>query len=125
MRGEGWASKHFRVHEFACPCCGRYIKNDRLLDALEELREELGGRPIFVTSGVRCPERNEIVGGAPRSQHLSGRAADIVVRGKHPFEVAEAAEKIAAFRNGGIGTYPNNGFVHVDVRPGGPARWRG
>lgn len=43
---------------------------------LEPLRKHLG-RPIHVNSGFRCKALNEIVGGAPRSYHLKGRAADI------------------------------------------------
>ena len=37
--------------------------------------------PIQVNSGFRCPELNAAVGGSPTSQHVSGGAADIVIRG--------------------------------------------
>ena len=46
-------------------------------DVLDPLRE-LYGRPIHVTSGYRCPKLNNLVGGAPNSQHMRGEAADIV-----------------------------------------------
>ena len=39
-------------------------------------------------------------------------------------DIAEAADRIYAFREGGIGTYPRSGFVHVDVR-GERVRWEG
>lgn len=35
------------------------------------------GRPLTVTSGYRCAELNNAVGGVPTSMHLTGHAADI------------------------------------------------
>lgn len=46
---------------------------DNLLDPL---RDAIGS-PLTVTSGYRCPELNAAVGGAPRSHHLRGMAADV------------------------------------------------
>ena len=46
---------------------------------LEPLREKLN-KPIIVTSGYRCFELNKIVGGVSNSQHLEGKAADIIVK---------------------------------------------
>jgi len=45
----------------------------RLLDPVREL----WGAPLTVNSGYRCAELNRAVGGAARSQHLTGEAADI------------------------------------------------
>ena len=95
----------------------------RLVDGLEILRRKCGNAPITVTSGFRCWARNELVGGASKSKHLDGMAADIVVAGFHPLEVADIAERIEVFSHGGIGIYTDHGFTHVDVRHGGPARW--
>ena len=117
----GDLSKNFSRHEFACRCCGRADINQRLVDALQELRD-LAGLPVRVTSGYRCQEHNQAIGGATRSQHLLGTAADIVVRGMTPAEMYRLAEDIEVFRNGGIGVYPDKGFIHVDVRDG-RARW--
>lgn len=44
---------------------------------LDPLREAYG-KPIRVTSGYRCPQLNDAVGGSPTSDHMAGRAADIV-----------------------------------------------
>lgn len=43
---------------------------------LDPLREAWGG-PIIVTSGYRCGKLNRAVGGANKSQHMLGQAADI------------------------------------------------
>lgn len=45
-------------------------------NVLDPLREQFGA-PIIVTSGYRCAKLNKAVGGAARSQHLTGQAADI------------------------------------------------
>lgn len=43
---------------------------------LQPLRESLK-YPIHVNSGYRCPRTNASIGGASKSQHLTGHAADI------------------------------------------------
>lgn len=57
---------------------------DNMLDlifyVLQPLRDQLG-KPIIVTSGFRCLRLNQAVGGVPNSQHLEGKAVDIVVNG--------------------------------------------
>lgn len=47
-----------------------------LWDNLNYLREKFG-KPIYINSAYRTPEVNKSVGGAKRSLHLQGRAADI------------------------------------------------
>lgn len=46
---------------------------DNILDPLREAY----GAPIIVTSGYRCGRLNKAVGGAAKSQHMYGQAADI------------------------------------------------
>jgi uncharacterized protein YcbK (DUF882 family) len=82
-----------------------------LLEALERLRSDIG-RPIRIVSGYRCAEHNRRVGGAQYSQHLYGRAADLV-RG-----VATVQDALAA-GFGGVG-FRGQWAVHVDVRAGKP-----
>lgn len=43
---------------------------------LEGVRVRLGGAPIIISSGYRCPVLNARVGGSERSQHMTGQAAD-------------------------------------------------
>jgi len=111
-------TKHFNLREFQCRCCGQVKVDSRLVDKLQMFRYVIG-RPIIITSGYRCPEHNRAVGGAPKSKHMEGIAADIRVEGMTPKQVAELADK-AGFT--GIGIYDN--FVHLDIRKD-PARWNG
>jgi uncharacterized protein YcbK (DUF882 family) len=114
-------SEHFRSSEFACPCCGLAAVVPALVAALEELRTKLGGKPIRITSGFRCASHNAAVGGARSSQHLTGRAADVYVRGMSGLELYALARTIPAFHGFGVG----GSWLHVDVRPGPAiARWK-
>lgn len=63
---------------------------------LDPLREAYG-KPITVSSGYRCARLNRIVGGAARSQHLTGQAADLQSVGKSKAEnkkLFELAQKL-------------------------------
>jgi len=120
----GDLSKHFSRWEFACHCgCGFDTPNPELVQALELLRAELGDRPIRITSGCRCPVHNDSVESSDYSQHVRGRAADIWVAGMDVVYLARLAEQVQAFNEGGIGVYPDSGFVHVDVRVEKPEYW--
>ncbi len=46
---------------------------DNVLDPLRTAYK----KPIYVNSGYRCEELNELIGGAKNSDHLKGMAADI------------------------------------------------
>lgn len=53
---------------------------ERLYDLIEHCLDPLRvfyGNPIIVSSGYRCKQLNDIVGGSPQSQHMLGEAADI------------------------------------------------
>lgn len=110
-------SEHFDRREFACNCgCGFDTVDAELLTLLEKIRVYFGS-PVRINSGCRCPDWNKKQGGSPKSQHLTGKAADIVVSGVSPADVADYAEKINA---GGIGRYST--FTHIDSRTH-KARW--
>ena len=90
-----------------------YAVDPELVAKLEELRTSIGDKPVIVTSGYRSPEYNKLVGGARRSQHMEGKAADIMVEGMTSEELREHAKKVGfSF----IQTYPNKPHLHVDVR---------
>jgi len=66
----------FRPEEFICPCCHAGQIAASLAYFLDELRRAWN-MPIIVNSGWRCARHNREVGGAERSRHLIGCAADI------------------------------------------------
>lgn len=108
-------SKNFKLREFECRDGSHLVKLDeRLLEKLQKMRDIIK-KPIIVHSGYRTPEYNKKVGGAPRSQHLEGKAADIKVSGMNPHEVAKFAKEVG-FNGIGIYTHNGNWFTHVDVR---------
>jgi uncharacterized protein YcbK (DUF882 family) len=119
-------SEHFSKAEFQCPCCQMLSIAMPLVTTLEELRA-LVGKPLKITSAYRCPVHNAAVGGAPKSEHISGLAADVLVPTGVTLKAFYAmADSLFRFKNGGIGLYPAEGkspaFIHVDVR-GTRARW--
>lgn len=111
-------SKNFNEREFACRHCGAVHIEPELIKRLQALRDVLG-KPITVTSGYRCPAHNKAIGGAKQSRHMQGQAADLVVPGLTPAQVAAAADQVGL---GGIGVY-KSGFTHVDIGP--KRRWNG
>lgn len=110
---------NFTVGEFACKDGSDTILIDtQLAYYLQKIRDHFG-KAVRIISGYRTPSYNSKVGGASESQHMLGTAADIVVDGVTPRQVAEYADQIGM---GGIGIYKT--FTHVDVRPV-KARWNG
>ena len=111
----GDLSEHFSRREFACKCgCGFDTVDVRLLELLEDIRTHFNA-PVRINSGCRCKSHNKKVGGAKKSQHLYGRAADIKVDGIQPKHVYEYISTLETTKYG-IGNYAT--FTHVDSRTG-------
>ncbi len=115
----GATSEHFRHAEMQCKHCGLNECTPELLAALEAFRA-LVGKPVIVDSAYRCPVHNAKVGGAKSSQHLSGMAADIRVKGMTPAALEAIARRVPAIK--GIGRADHQGYLHIDVREH-PAQW--
>ena len=95
-------SKHFSRYEFACKCgCGFDTVDAELITVLEDIRGHFD-RPVSINSAARCKEHNESIGGGKRSQHLLGKAADIVVKGIDPAVVYRYLERKYIEKSGNI-----------------------
>jgi len=94
---------------------GIRLLHPRLLGLIQQIALAYPGRSVAVYSGYRRDARRS-------SPHLRGRAIDMAVNGV-------ANEQLFAFcrtmRDTGCGYYPNQPFVHVDVREPshGSAAW--
>ena len=114
----GDLSEHFSRHEFACKDgCGYDTVDTELLEYLETIRNHFD-KPVTINSCCRCIRHNTAIGGAATSQHLYGRACDIVVEGVDALLVQELAAQMGVK---GLGHYTN--FTHIDSRSGPLARW--
>ena len=109
---------NFQYKEFDCHgsgCCSTTIIDEKLVAYVQQIRDHFG-KPITVTSAYRCETHNKRVGGATKSYHMQGKAADIVVQGVSSREVAKYAESIGIL---GIGLYETSAdgyFTHIDTR---------
>lgn len=92
----------------------------RLLVLLDRLHTTLESRaPFDVISGYRSAATNAMLrrsggGVAKASYHMRGMAIDISVPDRGLDDLRRTA---LALRQGGVGYYPESGFVHVDVGP--------
>lgn len=114
-------STNFRVREFACTDGSDpiFIDSD-LVSVLQKIRTHFG-KSVTINSAYRTPTKNKAVGGEIYSQHLYGRAADIMVNSVSPKKVAAYAETLLK-NKGGIGIYST--FTHIDTRAT-KSRWNG
>ena len=63
-------TKNFSRHEFACNCgCGADNISIGLVSKLQRIRDAIDA-PIKITSGIRCKDHNESIGGVKRSAHV-------------------------------------------------------
>lgn len=81
------------------------------MDMLQTFRNDLA-RPMVITSAYRSHAHNRAVGGATGSLNLQGKAFDVVLGNHDPHAFIAAASKVGFT---GIGTYPWQGFVHIDT----------
>lgn len=85
-------------------------------NVLEKIRIHFG-RPVVVNSGYRGPKLNRTIGGAKKSQHLAGQAADIEIPGVDNSVLfcwirdnIVFDQLILEFHKKGV---PDSGWVHV------------
>ena len=118
----GDLSKNLSRSEFECNCgkCDYDTVDYELVGVIQDVRDHFG-KSVAINSGNRCESYNAKIGGAKRSYHPRGRAADIVVKDVsakevHPYLLSKYSNQY------GIGCY--NSFTHIDTRTNF-ARWSG
>lgn len=106
----------------------------QLIDLVDAIQDHFQEPVIEIISGYRSPDYNHALklegrAVANESLHIQGRAMDI-----HLDTVTEEAVRDYArsLKRGGVGWYPQNDFVHVDVgeirtwgHPEGKRKWVG
>jgi hypothetical protein len=122
-------SPHFSLAEFACndgtpyPPEWRATRAVELAAVLEDFRAFLGGGALTLGSVYRTPDWNRLQGGAKKSQHLRGTAADSYPPrpiGKRKRLIQTKFHRLAREfarndpRIGGLGLYAWG--VHLDTR---------
>jgi uncharacterized protein YcbK (DUF882 family) len=112
FHGDGYKlSRNFALGEMASKDGSNLVLiHPALILALQAIRDHTG-KPVAINSGYRSPQHNaSLPNSAPNSLHMKGLAADIVIRGMTPLEVASLAHDLGL---GGIKAYPT--FTHIDV----------
>jgi uncharacterized protein YcbK (DUF882 family) len=97
------------------------VMDPAVFDLVHRVQAALGvvGRSVIeVISGYRSPATNAFLkktrggGVANHSLHMDGQAIDLRLAGVPLGELRDAA---LSLRGGGVGFYPDEGFVHVDT----------
>ena len=120
-------TKNFNKSEFDCSCGCEMPKEvlinvQKLANQLQMLRDKVGVS-IKINSAYRCPKHNKAIGGVLNSQHILGKAADVVISGfkaSKTFDLISELIDKGDMLQGGLGSY--NTFTHYDIRKT-KARW--
>ena len=113
-----YTCRYFNDREFTCHCgCGFNNACARIKMIADDIRQHFG-RPMIITSGVRCVAHNRRVGGVANSQHCQGNAIDFVINGVSQQQLLAYCQTL---RNQGRAGYtyaiPGTNAVHIDVGP--------
>ena len=123
----GDLTKNFSRYEVQCSCgCGASWVSPRLIEKLQHVRDVLG-KPITITSGVRCESFNASIKGSLVSSHMPDAdgmvlAVDIAcTTSQARYEMVDVAIKF--FRHIGIADEHSGNFVHLDLDPYNAGRY--
>jgi uncharacterized protein YcbK (DUF882 family) len=111
---------HFKPREYRCKCrrCNGDPAGAPLFEPLLKFLDVLRaahGRPLIITSGWRCRDHNVASGGADRSFHLVGHAADVWAENLPA--LAGIAGRISALPSYGVTELMFKGnFIHIAIK---------
>jgi len=88
-----------------------------LIELLDDIQDHFGAQRLQVVSGYRSPEYNAFLASIGRhvaklSLHTKGLASDVRIPGVATKRLRDYAKSLKV---GGVGYYPEDGFVHVDT----------
>lgn len=91
----------------------------KLIDLVDHLQDHFGAREVHVISAYRSPHFNAHLqnigrGVARYSRHMKGEAIDIRLPG---VSIHKLRSYLLSLKVGGVGYYPGQNFVHIDVGP--------
>ena len=109
--------KYFKRSEFKCQCGGKYCNGypvemqEKVVKAADKVRAHFG-KPVTVSSGIRCTKHNAEVGGVSNSRHLQGKAIDLNVSGFSAAMVLAYVQSLPEIRY----SYAiNSNYIHMDI----------
>ena len=88
-----------------------------LFENLVQPARDAYGEPVFITSGYRCKELNELVGGVEKSQHPLGEAVDVTCSDLRKFAKLIIEQRLP-FDQMGIA----NSYIHLSYKREGKNR---
>lgn len=103
-----------RLFHCGCGSCNVKLKDD-YLQRLDYAREQ-AGVPFVVTSGPRCEEYNDAIGGSENSDHINREGADIACDSSAQRFMIVGGALAAGFTRIGIA----KDFVHLGVSDENP-----
>lgn len=110
---------NFEPYELACKHCGRDGVQEELLDKLQALRRAYG-KPIFITSGYRCPQHPVEAAKREPGTHAKGDAVDIACNGQDAYTLIKLALQLGftgiGVKQKGVG----DRFIHLDIMDESP-----
>ena len=102
------------------PKCAYHLLHVLVEQLLDPIREAWG-EPIVVSSGYRCKELNELIGGAKHSHHLIGCAADLIAgnRADHRrlFELIQQMQRESKIRFTQLIAEEDFRWLHISYVP--------
>lgn len=112
---------NFKYSEFKCQCGGKYCNGypvpfSYVLAAnLQNVRDHFG-KPLHITSPLRCVKHNADVGGVKNSKHTKGWACDFWISGVSYDELAAYVKTLPYF-NYCYRVKKNQNVIHYDITP--------
>lgn len=113
--------KNFKYSEFKCKCEGKYCNgypvpfSYELAKNLQTIRTHFG-KPLIITSPLRCETWNSKQGGVKNSKHKKGWACDFYIKGVSYNTLAKYVKTLPYF-NYCYRINKNQDVIHYDITP--------